>query len=92
MIYPETFEVKLGFDQIRAKLKNYCLSTAGQEWVDNIKFSTDLEFMKTLLKQNLEFRLILEKGKHFLRVIFLILRNGFKKYPWKVIGWKLRNF
>ncbi len=34
MIYPETFEVKLGFDQIRAKLKNYCLSSAGQSWVD----------------------------------------------------------
>lgn len=65
MIYPETFEVKLGFDQIRAKLKNYCLSTAGQEWVDHIKFSTDPEFIKTLLKQNLEFRLILDKGETF---------------------------
>src|SRR3990170_1242089 len=65
MIYPETFEVKLGFDQIRAKLKNYCLSTAGQEWVDNIKFSTDPESIKTLLKQNLEFRLILDKGETF---------------------------
>lgn len=65
MIYPETLEVKLGFDQIRAKLKNYCLSFAGQGWVDNMKFSTDYDFVKVLLNQNLEFRLILEKGESF---------------------------
>src|SRR5687767_864300 len=65
MIYPETFEAKLGFDQIRAKLKQYCLSTAGQDWVDNMKFSTDFEFVNILLSQNLEFRLILEKGEPF---------------------------
>jgi DNA mismatch repair protein MutS2 len=41
MIYPETFEIKLGFDQIRTKLKGYCLSTAGQEFVEEMRFSTD---------------------------------------------------
>lgn len=65
MIYPENFEAKLGFDQIRAKLKNYCLSTAGQEWVNLMTFSTDFEFVRTLLNQNVEFRLILEKGETF---------------------------
>ena len=65
MIFPETFEVKLGFDQIRSRLKNYCLSTAGQAWVDNMKFSADFDFVKILLNQNLEFRLILEKGESF---------------------------
>ncbi len=65
MIYPETFEAKLGFDQIRTKLKNYCHSIAGQTWVDNMKFNTDFEFIKTLLNQNIEFRLIIEKGEPF---------------------------
>lgn len=65
MIYPETFEAKLGFDQIRVKLKNYCLSGAGQGWVDDMKFSTEFEFIKTLLNQNIEFRLIIEKGENF---------------------------
>ncbi len=65
MIYPDTFEVKLGFDLIRAKLKHYCLSTAGQSFVDNMKFSTDFEFVDILLSQNLEFRSILEKGESF---------------------------
>src|SRR5688572_25714929 len=65
MIYPDTFEIKLGFDQIRTKLKHYCLSTAGQTWVDNMKFSTEFEFVNILLTQNLEFRSILEKGETF---------------------------
>jgi DNA mismatch repair protein MutS2 len=65
MIYPETFEAKLGVDQIRLKLKQYCLSPAGQAWVDNMRFSTDYDFINILLTQNLEFRLILEKGETF---------------------------
>ena len=65
MIYPDTLEEKLGFDQIRHKLKSYCLSAAGCEWVDGMNFSADADFIKILLKQNLEFRLILEKGEAF---------------------------
>jgi len=65
MIYPESLEQKLGFDQIRLKLKQYCSSSAGEAWVDNMRFSTEPEFIKTLLKQNLEFRQILEKGEPF---------------------------
>jgi DNA mismatch repair protein MutS2 len=65
MIYPQDFEQKLGFDQIRQKLRSYCLSNAGSEWVDRMKFSTDAEFIRILLHQNLEFRQILEKGEDF---------------------------
>lgn len=65
MIYPESFEQKLSFDHIRIKLKSYCHSPAGEEWVDRMSFSTEPLFIKTLLKQNLEFRLILEKGEPF---------------------------
>jgi DNA mismatch repair protein MutS2 len=65
MIYPESFEQKLGFDQIRIKLKAYCYSPAGEVWVDRMMFSTEADFIHTLLKQNLEFRQILEKGETF---------------------------
>lgn len=65
MIYPEEFEVKLGFEQIRAKLKSYCFSESGAEWVDRMRFSSNFEFLNTLLRQNLEFRQILEKGEPF---------------------------
>ena len=65
MIYPDSFEQKLGFDQIRSKLKSYCLSHAGEEWVDRMRFSSEYNFLKALLRQNLEFRQILEKGEPF---------------------------
>ena len=65
MTYPADFEQKLSFDQIRSKLKSFCLSSAGAKWVDSMGFSTDTDRIRTLLKQNLEFRLILEKGENF---------------------------
>ena len=65
MIFPETLEVKLGVDHIRQRLKSGCLSMAGSQWVDRMRFSTDAEFIKILLKQNLEFCQILEKGEAF---------------------------
>lgn len=65
MIYPDTFEQKLGFEQIRSKLKAYCMSPAGESWVDRMQFSTEYTFIQTLLLQNLEFRQILEKGEAF---------------------------
>jgi DNA mismatch repair protein MutS2 len=71
MIYPESFEEKLGFNQIRAKLKSYCHSPAGEEWVDRMRFSTEPEFIRVLLKQNLEFRQILEKAETFPTQYFL---------------------
>jgi DNA mismatch repair protein MutS2 len=65
MIYPQDFEQKLGFDQIRTKLRNYCLSQAGAAWVDNMRCSTDTEFIRILLLQNVEFKQILEKSEDF---------------------------
>lgn len=65
MIFPNTLENKLGVDQIRLRLKSYCLSVAGAEWVDRMRFSADADFIKILLRQNLEFRQILEKSETF---------------------------
>jgi len=65
MIYPVDFEQKLGFDQVRQKLKDACLSAAGAAWVDKMRFSHEVDFINVLLKQNLEFRQILEKGEPF---------------------------
>jgi DNA mismatch repair protein MutS2 len=65
MIYPEYLEQKLGFDQIRQRLKSLCLSPAGAERVEALTFSTDPEWIVTHLRQTLEFRLILEKNESF---------------------------
>ena len=39
MIYPQNFEQKIGFDSIRQLLKEKCLSTLGQERVQDMAFS-----------------------------------------------------
>lgn len=65
MIYPDTLEQKLDFGHIRLRLKSYCLSEAGAEWVNALHFSSDADFIKTQLRQTLEFRLILEKNETF---------------------------
>ena len=41
MIYPLSFENKIGFDIIKQKLSALCLSPQGSQLVDNIKFSSD---------------------------------------------------
>ena len=65
MIYPDSLEQRLGFDQIRLKLKSYCYSTAGGGWVDRMVFDTDPAVIKILLQQTLEFRLLLETSEAF---------------------------
>ncbi len=65
MIFPHDFEHKLGFDQVRQKLKNYCLSPLGIAHVEAIQFSSDFKTTSQLLKRNLEFKQILEKGEQF---------------------------
>jgi len=71
MTYPDSIEQKLGFDLVRLKLKSYCHSTAGEEWVNRMAFGADPEMIKVLLRRNLEFRLILEKGEPFPSQYFL---------------------
>ena len=56
MIYPNNFEHKVGFDEIRNLLKGRCLSTLGKEKVDEIAFSTDHAAVSELLEQVREFR------------------------------------
>jgi DNA mismatch repair protein MutS2 len=65
MIYPRDFEQKLGFDQIRQRLKNYCLSPLGLRMVDEMNFSSVFENIRRKLHQNLEFKLVLEKSETF---------------------------
>jgi DNA mismatch repair protein MutS2 len=65
MIYPQSFEQKLGFDQIRSRLQNNCLSDGGAALVDEMKFHASYDAIQVLLRQNLEFRQLLEKGESF---------------------------
>lgn len=56
MIFPENFEQKIGFDEIRTLLKGRCMSTLGTEWVDSqLKFLSRYEDVREALEQVRDF-------------------------------------
>jgi DNA mismatch repair protein MutS2 len=59
MIYPKNFEQKIGFDQIRALIKEECASTLGQAFADKMRFSDNYELIEKLISQTAEFKQIL---------------------------------
>ncbi len=65
MIFPSEIEQRLGFDQIRLRLTNYCQGPLGVQQVELMKFSSNYSIIKVLLLHNLEFKLIMESGKEF---------------------------
>ena len=65
MIYPNNFEQKIGFDQIRLLLKGRCLSTLGEERVEKMAFSTRFDDINTLLDLTCEFLMILQGDNDF---------------------------
>ena len=74
MIYPNNFEHKIGFDEIRTLLKERCLSTLGKEKVDEIAFSTDYAQLCELLLQVSEFRRLQQEADDFPMQYFFDVR------------------
>lgn len=54
MIYPESFEKKVGFDRIREILTGYCSGITGNELVEQMKFSSSPETIGDLLDETWE--------------------------------------
>jgi DNA mismatch repair protein MutS2 len=65
MLYPSNLEEKLGFDKIKQAIRKKCIGEFGQSYVDNIKFSSDFELIRKLLKQTDEFVKVLQSGLSF---------------------------
>ncbi len=65
MLYPSTFEQKIGFDQIRQMLLNYCLSPLGRQGVCRIGFSSNRNEIHTWLSETSEMKAILQFEEHF---------------------------
>ena len=65
MIYPQNFEQKIGFIQIKELLKGYCISDMGIQFVDKIRFTSKDDVINKLLDQVNEFAEILTIGKSF---------------------------
>ena len=76
MIYPNNFEHKLGFDEIRKLLKDRCLSTLGKEKVDEMTFSTDCHEVNEWLNQVREFRRLQDEKDDFPMQYFFDIREA----------------
>lgn len=65
MVYPDTYENKIGFDRIREQLISACLSQAGVRLVESMKVSFSAGEVKDRLALTDEFQQILRFGEQF---------------------------
>ena len=65
MIYPDTYETKIGFDRIREYLTANCLSPAGVRRVEGMKVSFSAEEVRKRLSLTEEFQQIFQSGEQF---------------------------
>ena len=61
LIYPTTYEQKIGFDQIRSRLTGLCLCSLGEGLVRNMAFSASFDDIRRQVKQTMEFVHILQE-------------------------------
>lgn len=77
MIYPENFERKIGFNEIRTLLKGRCLSSLGTEWVDKeLHFMHDFEQIKQALDEAREYKIFEEKTDEEVETEFFDVREA----------------
>ena len=76
MIYPANFESKIGFSEIRAILRDNCMSALGTEMVDKLEFSDDAVIINDMLNQVREFRHLLEECEDFPLSYFFDMRQS----------------
>lgn len=79
MIYPVDFELKIGFDRIRAMLLQRCLSPLGQRQVERMGMLYQKEIIELLLNQVEEFRQILLQGLPFPQSNYLDCTESFRR-------------
>lgn len=79
MIYPQNFETKIGFDEIRTLLKERCLSTLGKGKVDDMQFSIDALHIRECIEHTREFRRIQEGADDFPLQYFFDVRDAIKR-------------
>lgn len=76
MIYPNNFESKIGFDEIRTLLRERCLSTLGKEMVGAISITNDAETINEWMRQVREFRKLQDEADDFPLQYFFDVRES----------------
>lgn len=76
MIYPNNFESKIGFDEIRLHLKSKCMSNMGKELVDALVPMQDSALINDKMEQIREFRRIESESEDFPLQYFFDVRGA----------------
>ena len=76
MIYPNNFETKVGFHEIRMLLKDRCMSSLGKEEVDKLSFSFEPDVVNEWQSQVREFRRLQEERDDFPMQYFFDVRES----------------
>ena len=79
MIYPQHFEQKIGFTEIRQLLNNHCLSSLGRSRVEQMTFLTKHEEIRLLHQQVQEFRRIMAEVTELPEQDFFDLRPSIQR-------------
>ena len=76
MIYPDNYEQKIGFDEIRTLIREQCMSQLGRDVVDEMTFSDVASDVNELLLQIHEFRQLMESASEFPLQYFFDMREA----------------
>ena len=79
MIYPDTYEIKTGFDKIRGKVESYCVTRLAKQFLQDVKFSTDYEAVCVKLRQTNEMQTILLHEDSFPECAYVDINDFLKK-------------
>ena len=79
VIYPQNFEQKIGFDQIRSLIKERCLGSLGTDYTDRMQFSTDYDAICKQLNCTWEFVHIVEMADDFPADFFFDVRPSLRR-------------
>lgn len=79
MIYPQNFENKIGFYQVRQLLKEKCLSPLGEEKVADMSFSDRYDEVNEWTNQSAEFVRIMQEEDDFPAQYFFDVRPSLKR-------------
>ena len=63
MIYPDNFESKTGFDQVRVRVENLCETAMGRDLAGSIVLLTDKERIEVLMAEVFEYHQLIETEK-----------------------------
>ena len=79
MIYPENYESKIGFNDIKDLLSGFCQSELGRERVGELKMLTEVSAIRQKLQESQELENILEETVELPEMAFYDLRPSIQR-------------